>query len=77
MGQICTSYLLNRGANMLYFDFHKTSGYNLQMIINLKEKTIKRGYCLGIFKDWITLNKKTFEAIYSEFIKAGFQKVED
>ena len=62
---------------MLYFNVKKSSGYNLEMIINLKEKTIKRGYCLAVFKSWITLSKTDFNNLYETFINEGFNKIED
>ena len=63
---------------MLYFQVRRKCGYNLQLVINLKEKIIKRGYCIAAFVDFVTLNsKKELNKLCDQFTAEGFAIIND
>ena len=63
---------------MLYFQVRRKCGYNLQLVINLKEKIIKRGYCLVAWADLVTLNsKKELNKLCDQFKAEGFAIIND
>lgn len=63
---------------MLYFQVRRECGYNLQLVVNLKDKTIKRGYCLAAWQDLITLkNKKELNKLCEQFQAEGFAIIND
>lgn len=62
--------------NILYFQTKRdTNGNTKQLIVDLHEKTIQRGYNLfnSCFKTYTTLaTKKDYETLYNEFTLNGF-----
>ena len=62
---------------MLYFQVRRKCGYNLQLVIDLKEKIIKRGYCIAAFVDFVTVSKKDLNAICDTLAAEGFAIIND
>ena len=63
---------------MLYFQVRRKCGYNLQLVINLKEKIIKLGFCLVAWADLVTLNsKKELNKLCDQFKAEGFAIIND
>lgn len=63
---------------MLYFKASRSCGYSLQLVVDLNNKTVKKGYCLTAWHDLVELkSKKALYNLYNEFINAGFQPLDD
>ncbi len=54
------------------------NGNKYQLEIDHLNKTVKKGYCLFCFKDYIKVNsKKAIHNLYDEFLKAGYKAFND
>lgn len=61
----------------LYFKIERKTGYSLQLVIDLQNKTYKRGYCLVAWRDLITLkNRKEMDLLCNTLNYLGFVKVD-
>lgn len=64
--------------NYLYFKVDRSSGYSLQLVINLNNRTYKRGYCIASWCDFVTLkNIKSLDEITRQLNSAGYKRIED